>query len=196
MTILAQLDASNYDDEDDSTNGSADLNVPVTLGHQYFLFVQHPGTAHGSNDFYVIEHFVGGGNPVEVEPNDPTAPEMLSMPQMNSDGSVSCFIEGDVAPGDTDGFAIPRDTETKVTAICAGLRRGSGATLSYQLNADTNTGARVGTVAQEVDDKDVSIVKTDIPNSATLLVLSISPTAQSATVTSSHYRCGITLSTK
>ncbi len=193
--ILAQLDASLYDDEDDATNGSADLNSPVTADGmtQYFLWIKHPATAHGSNDFYVVEHFVGGGNPVETEPNDPTTPETLTMPQMNADGSNSFFIEGDVAAGDTDGFVMPTGAGTKVSAICAGLRLGSGATLSYQLNADTNTGALIGAIANELPNKDVSIAQSSIPGSATQIVLSITPTAQSATVTGSHYRCGITI---
>ncbi|HVY44518.1 MAG TPA: pre-peptidase C-terminal domain-containing protein, partial [Minicystis sp.] len=137
-TILAQLDASKYGDNDNPTNGAADLGLPVQEAHQYFLFVQHPASSAGSNDFYVVEHFVGGVNPVETEPNDPMMPEPLMMPQMNGDGSNSYFIEGDVAPGDTDGFAIPKGSMTKVSAFCAGARIGSGATLHYQLNADTS----------------------------------------------------------
>ena len=37
----------------------------------------------------MVQHFVGGGNPVETEPNDPTAPETLTMSQANADGSTS-----------------------------------------------------------------------------------------------------------
>lgn len=204
MNVIAQLDGSVYGDVDNQTNGPAELAAIVTIGSPYFLFVQHPATAAGANDFYIFQHAVEGINPVEAETanmltnsNDTTATaEGLAM-VANADGSNSYFIEGDLPAGDAhDIYKVTTVTGfTKVSASCAAQRIGSGMQgMTYKVLGGATGTTAAGSPITESATMDQFINAATIPAGTTTLYLQIDPGTQDTTNTSNFYRCGITLS--
>ena len=207
MNIISQLDGTNYGDVDNSMNGPAEFVALVTIGQPYFLFVQHPATAAGANDFYIFQHAVQGVNPVEAETanmltnsNDTIATAEALTVQANADGSTSYFIEGDLPAGDLhDIFKVTAVTGfTTVTASCAAQRLGSGMQgMTYKLLGGATGTTAVGTAVTENATSDQFIGGTmgaSIPAGTTTLYLQIDPGTQSPTITSNFYRCGMQLS--
>jgi hypothetical protein len=177
---------------------AADLNVPLSTGVPYLLYVNHPDTPAGANDFYYIFHGIGGSNPLETEKageNDMFAGAEALMAQANDDGSTSYFIEGDLLPAGTDvdhfKFAFPADMADTISIACGAERSGSGLRgLKATLLDDKGAPIAMGS-AVETAEADLLISKLAINAVAGSLAVKIEAASQAPDVTSAFYRCGI-----
>jgi hypothetical protein len=201
LTKLAQIDATLYGNITE-TNIPAELTVPVTAGHLYYLFVQHPPAPAGNNDFYFVKHFVHGVYQVEAEASAPNTndtsltAEPLADPEDSDDGSVAYYIEGDLGAADpADFFAVTATAFTKARSTCYGQRLGSALrSLTFELLAgDAAAPAQLGS-ATEAANTMRSIPDKTISDPSKPVFLKLTSGALDAEVASAHYRCVIVLS--
>jgi hypothetical protein len=167
-----------------------EMSPPIPLGQDYFLVVQHPGGASGTNDFYVFKHYGGGSNPLESNEAGNNALAGAEPLSLNA-GTTSYFIEGDIISiSDIDNFsvAVPAGS-TKVSVACGAERSGSGLrnfTVSLRKTDNTQIASKVEAAAVEA-----SLIDIAVPAGANTLIVRMSAGAKDAAVTSTFYRCGI-----
>jgi hypothetical protein len=185
MTVIAELDgASKY---------GIYFYVPLELGVEHLLFVSHPPTPAGSNDFYILRYAVGGGNAVESAgtANDtPDGADLLIDPSDLADGVTAYYLAGDIAPiGDLDHFRFPlAPGTTQVEVDCGGLNWGSGV-LGLTTTIMQLDGTPLDTDQETVGD--IAVAFAQVPVGPTELIALVSATGQSPAITSSFYRCGV-----
>jgi hypothetical protein len=184
--------------EIDATHG-AFLWAPLTLGKEYWLYVQHPDTAAGAHDFYFYLHSIGGSNPLEMEEatNDVvTTPEVLSG---EPNGTLySYFLEGDLISNaaDVDHYRVDVTTlaNSTIAVACAGRWYGSGLRdLKWEVLDETTGMPITGATATEPVDDNAYKGDIVIPAGATNVIVKVSAASQAADVTGSFYRCGVHL---
>ncbi|MBM4345677.1 MAG: pre-peptidase C-terminal domain-containing protein [Deltaproteobacteria bacterium] len=182
----------------DFSNDAADLSVPVTADAGYLLYVPHKGDKKGANDFYILVHSFGPGNPVEQKDADNNAAataEVLTSQQ--KDGLPKYFVEGNLTDKDVDHYAFSVDglpaTATKIAVACAAQLDGSGIRgLSAEL---LDKDGKAFAFAAETDKVTLQIKNTtDIPKGSKNLVLKLSFDKQDPKVSGNYYRCGIHIS--
>jgi hypothetical protein len=69
---------------------SEELQVPLVLDKEYWLFVNRPPSTPEENDFYFLSAFPGWGNPLEIDDvvnTDPATPEALASPTRTAPSS-------------------------------------------------------------------------------------------------------------
>jgi hypothetical protein len=176
---------------------NAELSPPLATGKDYLLFVEHPDLAYEAQDFYFLRHYAGYANPLEADEvmnNDPLTADPIT-PDPNGDGSFSAFMEGDLIAGatDVDHFkaTVPPTVGDKgtVTAVCSGLRRGSGLR-KLTMGILDKDGVLIAQGTQETTSTNARALNVDIPTGATEIVVKITA-EQDPLVTSSFYRCGV-----
>ncbi len=196
-TIVAEETSSNY-----STGGSAGdpphLSVPVTLGQQYYLFVQSTATTSApTTDYYFITHFVGtfyygtAERETTAGSNDTIATATaLATPAMAGAGTY--FVDGDLATAtDEDWFNItlPAGT-TQFELSCEGQRVGSGLVgLTASLATMDGTVLTGSTITETALDAAATAAPVTIPAGTTHLFVHVHAASQSATNTGSYYSC-------
>jgi hypothetical protein len=204
QTMIAMVDQNNYSDGDNQTNGPIDLSVPVTLDHQYFVFVQSTAAkSTPATDFYFAEHFVGSFHYGQLEAekaqgaNDTVATaETLTTPAQATPGAF--FVDGDILKagqgGDVDVYAmdVPAGSN-KVDLFCSAQRAGSGLR-SLQvsvLGTDGKTGMASGTEAAGTD---MNVIGKTVPGGTTKAYLQVAADSQDANVTGTYYHCTVVFS--
>jgi hypothetical protein len=102
------------------------LNAPLPRG-SYLLWVEHPGTVGGDNDFYAMKVFRSrtDNTPEAMEGTNDTlaGAEMLSQ---STDPVRAAFILADLPDGDVDYFSFEVLDGEVVTAACGANTSGSG----------------------------------------------------------------------
>ena len=185
--------------EIDITQGATagDIGAPFTLGYEYYLFVSKQTGASGSNDFYFINHYGGGSNPIEL---DDTGNNLASTAEILSDTGdanflATYFVDGNLAPATTDvdfySLAVPSGAAT-VSVACGAQRSGSGLRgMKFEIVNAGGTSLAPKAEGVDVADDDAFIDKAAVPAGANTLLLKVSGATQDALVTSDFYRCGI-----
>jgi hypothetical protein len=183
-------------------NPDAEISVPLTFGHDYYLFVTRPtGATAGANDFYFVWHGGGGSNPVEAGDtstgNNDTVPNAESLNDQGASGTAlgSYFVDGDIgASNDVDFYALALPSGTKaVTAVCGAQGSGSGLRgLKLSLFKDDGSSplAAAGASGVETEAAIVRLKSVAVPSAVAKVIVKIEATSQDANVTSTFYRCG------
>jgi hypothetical protein len=196
---LSQVDDTAYGTERSATGGPAAISVPVQIGHQYYLVVEHSSAAEGSNDFFFVNHVAGSlstsAPQLETAGNATAATAQALSAIANADGTTSFAVDGNMAtPGQAAwyGLALPAGV-TKIAGACVGARAGSGVRgLTYQLlRSDGTTSIATQTESTTTDQ---SIPPTALPAGATSVLLQVNSSSQSATVSDTSYVCRIAAS--
>jgi hypothetical protein len=197
--VLGKLDTTNFGNGDNTMNGPAELDVPITLGQQYYLFVQNAATTSNQvTDYYYILHIEGPeGDSVESEPNNtPAQAQVLSPPTgLSGEYFVAGTLSSTGSGGDVDWYEVdvPSGT-TKVNVGCAAERSGSGLRGTtfglYTLNGETPE-AIPGTSATEAANMNFEQLKVAVPSGTTKAYLQVSAASQDSTVTGNFYYCSV-----
>lgn len=170
---------------------SEDLQVPLVLDKEYWLFVNRPAGTAEENDFYFISAFPGWGNPLEVDDvanTDPATPEPLTFSDADS-----AFIEGDILPiTDLDHFEVDvPGGNSLVTAVCASRTRGSGLR-QMKLSILGEDGNLLNAAATDIETSVALAFAQDIPvGSNTKVVLRVEAAMQADDTSGAYYQCGV-----
>lgn len=169
------------------------FNPRLDLGKPYLLFITRPKGTTGANDFYLVRHYVGWGNPLELEvgvgANDtPATAEPIAL------DAVDGYIEGDLAMNaqDVDHFVatVPAGV-TKVSASCGAQRYGSGLR-GLKLSLLASDGTPLSASASDVESETHYPGVSGVPlGNATEVLLKVEATAQDPQVAEAFYQCGI-----
>ncbi len=181
----------------DFGNEAADLSVPVTADSGYLLYVPHKGDKKGTNDFYILVHTFGPGNPVEqkdTENNAAATAEELANQQ--KDGLPKYFVEGNLTDKDVDHFSLSVENvpaaANQISVACAAQLDGSGIRgLSAEL---LDKDGKAFAFASESDKTALQVKATALPSGAKKVVLKLSFDKQDAKVSGNFYRCGVHIS--
>jgi hypothetical protein len=205
--ILSSADQNNFKDGDNATNGPLNLTVPVTLGQQYYVFVQSTATSSKpATDYYFIEHFVGSYYYGITEAEGPTgtggndvigSAQKLSTPTGGTAGTY--FVDGDLSSAtDVDWFEVDASTTAKTVYLsCTAGRRGSGITGFTATLYDATGTTAIATIGPEVLPPTLDLFKSKVtvPAGTTKAFLKINATGLSSTVTGTNYLCAVEYST-
>ena len=198
LNVLARIDNSLGAD-----TSPRDIRAPATPGTQYFLWVEHPGTAAGANDFYMFFHVVDAGSndpeTAEAANDDIGTPETL-VASSGDNKEASYFIDGDMQTGDVDHFAIdvPVDfdvTNDVFTAACGSQRSGSGVRDLQVTVRQGSSQAVIDSSATETEDEDLLLsldpaANNGLPSGESYLIVQIDAGTPDANVSSRFYQCG------
>jgi hypothetical protein len=183
---LAQID------EADFSGKGARLWPPLDLAGKYYLFIEHPQTPSGANDFYVDLHGAGSSRALEQKEaeNDAFAtPEALT-PADNG----SFYIEGDLgnAAADVDHFSfdVAGQAGKMVAAYCVSGRAGSGLQ-SFEVDLIDATTLSKLAIIKETPQTDASTSMVPVPAGASKMILKLSAAAQDPVIIGTYYRCGV-----
>jgi hypothetical protein len=199
--VIAQANQTNYRDGDNFTNGPLDLSLPVTLGQQYFLFVQNTAaTSHPTTDDYFGQHFVGSWYYGQAEKeglgggaNDtPATAEVLVTPTTASAGSY--FVDGDISPvTDVDWFEADPPAGTKSVGLsCRAARAGSGLVGFTAALYDSTGATLIGSIGPETATADLfTQTNVAVPAGTVKALLKVSAAAYDPTNTGTYYWCSI-----
>ncbi len=177
MDIMARLDMSG-----DTTNFS-----PAVPAGDYLLWLQHPGMAAGSNDFYSFKPLIIGGNDPEMEPNDSRAtaePRMLTARPDQMDRAN--FLLANLPDGDVDYFAVEPVGNETLTVVCGSATAGSGVQ-GLTIEIQDGTGATLAMATEPADD--LARI-TDQTVTSSVVYVKISKTGQDPVVSGDFVRCG------
>ncbi|EYF07362.1 PPC domain-containing protein [Chondromyces apiculatus] len=193
-----------------SVNGAlgGELSPPLTAGEQYYLYVKHPGTAAGLNDFYFINHIRHDSNTLETDEdgnNGPVTPEELTLEEDN--GALETFVDGQLADGnpqDQDYFSLTlpqvildNPADWTVSVVCGAQRLGSGVRqLTVEVLNGNGSSLSANHKQTETEAEAVQIDSASIPATVQLnkLLLHVSAgSAGDAAVLSRFYRCAVYL---
>lgn len=170
---------------------SEELQVPLVLDKEYWLFVNRPPSTPEENDFYFLSAFPGWGNPLEIDDvvnTDPATPEALAFSDENS-----AFVEGDIAPiTDLDHYVVEVPSgNTLVSAVCASRTRGSGLR-QMKISILGEDGMLLNPSATDIETSTSLAFSQDIPVGAnTEIVLKVEAATQAADASGTYYQCGV-----
>lgn len=193
-------------DPDDLTKSVAEINgvdwttaprmwPAVDLSKPYLLFVEHPPTAAGSNDFYILLHGSSTSNPVEANEagnDDVLTPEVpLDVPDGNTH---HYYVDGDLINGatDVDHWTVPVGTATQIAVSCSAQRGGSGLR-GFQIDVFDPVTKDAVAYVKETAKGDAYTGFQTISAGTKDLIVKMSAASQDPNVTSSFYHCGIHL---
>ncbi len=180
--------------------GNNDLRVPVqalSTGAKYALVLQHNSSGFTAQDWYVVEHSLGGSNPLETNEsgnNSFAGAEFLQASSSNAQ-AVDFFFGGDIISGgaDVDYFYVNVPSGmTKISVSCGSKYMGSGVLdFAVQLFNSANTDLSGG--PQMETSSSIILKNLAIPVSANKIIVKLSASGQSASVTGTFYECGVHL---
>jgi hypothetical protein len=196
--VIALADQTNYSPSE--TSLPLGLSVPVELGHQYYVFVQHAdGASNPATDFYFMTHFVGSydAETLEKSPdaNDTIAtaePATMTMGftpgQYFFDGNIS------VAGTDVDHYIMDVTQGAKTMfLLCNAQRSGSGLRgAKFSLLKADGTPLGANSSMTEVANADATLIKDNavlIPAGETKVILKVEAASQDPAVTGTYYHC-------
>lgn len=183
---LAEISQSNY-------AGNASLSPHLDFTKTYHLWIEHAGTAAGTNDFYILLESLGYSNPLETDESGNDQVATAEVLFSDSTGS-SYYVEGDLINGaaDVDHFRVSVPSgATQFSYACTAQRAGSGLR-GFKGQMLRGDGSPItGTIVNETALKDAYTNYYNIPAGETELVFKVAATSQDPVVTSSFYRCGV-----
>ncbi len=197
--VVDPADLTHHVAEIDASLGMTvpDLSPPLTLGKQYYLFVERPaGSTLGANDFYWFAHYTGGSNPIEKDDtaNNTAATAEVLKDQKSSGVLASYFVDGDLTVAGTDvdfySLSIPAGAKT-VTTVCGAQRAGSGLR-GFKISlvkSDGTTPLAAGATSTESASDDARLQKIALGTTTGTVLFKIEAASQDANVTSTFYRC-------
>lgn len=196
--VLSSADQNKYP-TNSMTYSPMQFSVPVTLGQQYFLFVQNTNAAAAPlTDFYFIAHYlnplIDAGEkelPAVKGDNDTSATAEDMLPQ----GSAKHFftVDGNLssagATGDTDWFTfiVPAGV-TQYQVACDAARTGSGLG-GFKVEILGKDGVTSLATATETADADLVTMVANVVPADTSMFLKLTAATQDAVVTGTFYRC-------
>ena len=103
------------------------LNVPMPAG-TFYIWVQHPGTVAGSNDFYVLKNFVNSSDntPEAEEETNGTLAGAEALMQDEEDPRRAAYLLAYIGDGDVDYYSFEVRAGERVSVACGGYTSGSG----------------------------------------------------------------------
>ena len=202
-THLAEIDQSNYGDGT-GDNCPAEINVPVTRGNQYYLYVQNGQGAAGARDFYFLVRtddlvdlvrpdgiYLGPTEMADATNGDISTPEVLAPQAKNTE--VWYGVAGDIggAGSDVDYYsvAVPA-TGIKAKVLCQAQRIGSGLRgFKFTLMQTDGTEVTDGTATEKLS-ADLWLDRS-IPRGVNTLILKVEAASQDPNVSGTYYRCQV-----
>ena len=203
MWIVDPADATHHLAEFDATVGTTpgSLYPPLKVNTPYYLYVSRGSGTAGNNEFYYVQHFAAGVNPLEEDESGGAKNDTVltaAVLSTSASDANAYYIEGDLSPAaDVDYFWAPIPTgltDKTVSVSCGAQREGSGlrglkATLFKSDGATLLTADATGT---ETAADTVLLKQLALGSETTKVVLKLEATAShDANVTSSFYRCGV-----
>jgi hypothetical protein len=173
---------------------SRDIRAPMVAGDTYWLYVQHPGGAAGSRDFYLFNH--NGTDSNELEANEVlnnTASTADPLTTMANGELQSTFVGGDLLDGDTDHFIVqkPSGFTGTLSVACGAWRQGSGVR-GFSVDVLDETGlTTISSSPPEDETEDLLLDEVDVDGEDAVIVKFTANPLGSTTVTSRFYQCGI-----
>lgn len=170
---------------------STDLQVPLALGKEYWMFVNRPAGTPEDNDFYFLSAFPGWGNPLEIDDAGNTS--FATAEKLSFSSGTSAFIAGDISPiADLDHFVadVPAGN-TQVTGVCAARTRGSGLR-QMKITLLGQNGMPLSAAATSTETSTALAFAQNIPVGAnTKVVLKVEAAMQAADASGAYYQCGL-----
>jgi hypothetical protein len=181
-TILARID---------NATGQSFLGPPLDPGN-YALWVAHPGTQIGSNDFYVVRTLLLPENPRETA--DATNGTIASAePFATTDGRASAAILAHVPDQDVDYFRFDGQAGQAASTYCESAKGGSGLVglkVSIRDEADVVLLEATETSTQAGAASAISLENVPVPQSGSLYVRT-SKDGQLPDVAGDWVRCAV-----
>jgi hypothetical protein len=170
--------------------------APSLAPGDYLLWVKHPATALGSNDFFVIKLQLRAENPPEAEApattgvNDTLATAEALAPLDLGSGRRGYFVLAHLTPADVDYFSFSVNAGEKVSVSCGAARSGSGlrwleASLRNASDAVLGGGAATDSLALDLRLSDITA------GGSGTFYLRLQSSGQAADVTSDFARCAV-----
>jgi hypothetical protein len=196
--ILSQADQNNFL-TNKTTYSLLEFSAPVTLGTQYYLFVQNTMTGgSAAKDFYFIDHYLNPLiNVAEKEKADKTGPAndtSATAEALTAQGSSKHFftVDGDITtPADVDwySFTVPTGV-TQFQIQCDSARSGSGLG-GFKVEMFAADGTTSIASATETATADLLTPAANVPAASIgkQVFLKMTGATQSATVKGTQYRC-------
>lgn len=179
--VIARLDVSG-----DTTSFS-----PAVPPGEYLLWLQHPGGAAGSNDFYAFKTLSLVENDPEVEPNDRRAiADARTLEPRETQMDRAAFVLARLPDGDVDYFSVVPAANETITVACGSRTAGSGVQgLTVQLQD-----AQGAEIASATEPADALALITDATVTSSVVFIKLSKTGQDADLSADFVRCGIVAS--
>ncbi len=198
--IISQADQNNY-----PTNATSysrlQLSAPVTLGSQYYLFVQNTQTAgSAAKDFYFIDHYLPAPLYDHAEAEKPdhsgtTNDTFATAETLTAINTTLFTVDGDITNPATDIDWFSMKVPTGVTQYayqCDAARSGSGLG-GFAISLFKSDGTTpIGTTKTETTTTDIETDFANLPTGVTAgskIYMKLTAASQSATVTGTQYRC-------
>jgi hypothetical protein len=201
MYLVDAADMTKHVAEIDASLGKTipELSPPITLGKQYYLFVERPaGATAGANDFYWFAHYVGGSNPLEsTTAHNTAATAQVLKNEMQSGSLAQYFVDGDISAAGTEAdyysLSLPSGAKS-VTVVCGAQRSGSGLRgfkASIFKSDGTTPLAATGSTGTEDAMTDLSLQDVPVGTATGTVIVKVEAASQDPNVTSTFYRCGM-----
>jgi hypothetical protein len=197
-TILSQAVETNFGNGDTGPNGPLDLSLPVTMGTQYYLFVQSAATSsRPTTDYYFIQHFAGSWFIDAAEMEDASGTGMNDTMQTaevltaRSGFPGDYFVDGNIGIlTDVDWYEVdPATGDTMFELDCRATREGSGIVGITATLYDASGTTVLGAIGPETATAD--LYKTfPLPVGTTKAFMKVSASSLDALDTGTFYRCG------
>ncbi len=170
----------------DQSVGNDSLGPPVNPG-EYLMWIAHPATAVGANDFYVLKPRLFVENPLERgEPNN-TLATAEALAEAVSGTVRQSFILARLSGTDVDYFSFEIRMNEAVSVACGAESSGSGVRgLSVELR---DRGDAV--LVSDEEGPTGALIQSFVPTSTGTLYLRLSAGTPAADVTSRFVRCGL-----
>lgn len=177
-----------------------DLRVPVQnkgSGASYAVLIQHNSSSYTTQDWYVVQHTLGGSNPMETseaQNNAFSGAESLKAASSTAQ-AVDYFIGGDIIDGgaDVDYFSVNVPSGmTKITVSCGSKYMGSGV-VDFAVQVFTAGNAEMTGGPQVESSSAISLKNLAIPYPSSKLILKLSAGGQSSGIAGTFYECGVHL---
>jgi hypothetical protein len=168
-----------------------ELNAPLEVDKEYYLFVTRPAGTQEPNDFYFLSEFPGWGNPVEID--DAGNSDVATAEALDLADADSAFIEGDLLPiTDLDHFAVDVPSGmTAVTAVCGSRTRGSGLR-QMTISLHDQAGTLLAAGATDIETATQLAIVQDAPvGAATGVILKLQAPLQDPATSGAFYQCGV-----
>ncbi len=173
------------------------IGPPITFGKGYYLYVIRASGAFTTNEFYFIDAFAGGSNPVETnESGNDVATGAESVKVAANSGSQSGYLEGDLIKGGADvdwwSVAVPTGFGGGALGVYCGAQSVGSGLRGFKVDLYSDAGKTAITGGSQVEPAaGVAITTLKSTADGTTLYLKFSATSQAADVSSSYYRCGV-----
>jgi hypothetical protein len=167
--------------------GAPSLEPAVNPG-EYLLWIAHPGTGGGDNDFYVLRPGLFGEN--NLERGDPANNALggAEVLEITDDGTTrAAFVLARLNNGDVDYFLFPVDVGEELSVACGAQSSGSGVRgLTVEVR-DRND----ATIQTQLEGADGVFIEPFVPTSTGTYYVRLSAGAPDPEVTSRFVRCGL-----